>query len=98
LAKAIASLVERVHLLASNHIHQLLESFGVIGERHQQFLVASAVDKNVLDMSIDGAYQPGLLFGHMRRFPRRACMISARAGRREDPIELPLRQKSPYEE
>jgi hypothetical protein len=46
--------VERIHSLATGHLHQLLASPQVVGERHQQFLVASAVGKDLRNMGING--------------------------------------------
>jgi hypothetical protein len=48
-------LAERVHGLATGHLHQPLAGPHVVGERPQQFLVASAVGKDVRDMDINGA-------------------------------------------
>jgi hypothetical protein len=48
-------LAARVHVLASRHLHQLLAGPHVVGERPQQFLVASAVGADVRDMGINGA-------------------------------------------
>ena len=52
--KAIVSLAERIHVRIGGYLHQLLKGPQVVGERHQQYPVTSAVGKDVRDMGIDG--------------------------------------------
>jgi hypothetical protein len=56
-----------VHVLAGEQIRQRLVSPHVLGERHQQFLVATSASNDMRDMGFNDGSQPGLVLGQQHR-------------------------------